>query len=210
MRIDEVAKPPTWVRLSALSGDNKVDPITPLELKLDNASKPLPEEPAMTHPFNTSMIKIRNNGMIDAFVGTDQGIRLDPNTKSVNIITDSLKEHLNIYRAWVQNDWQAIVKKAIIFKSDESSFNVTAKTDINNTAGKDINSKAEKNFNVQAGGDITMKAGKNINLTAGGIVDIKGGTINIKGNGNVTITGGGTTIVQGGTTIVKGGTVRIN
>ncbi len=69
-----------------------------------NVQYPQTAEPAMHHPFNTSTIKIRDNGMIDFFVDKDHGMRLDPNTYTWNLIINGEKHHVDYIRGWVTQD----------------------------------------------------------------------------------------------------------
>lgn len=52
---------------------------------------PLQAEPALIHPNNTSVVKLRDNGTIDIFVGNDNGIRVDPNERSIQILSNALQ-----------------------------------------------------------------------------------------------------------------------
>lgn len=52
---------------------------------------PLQAEPALIHPNNTSVVKLRDNGAIDIFVGNDNGIRVDPNERSIQILSNALQ-----------------------------------------------------------------------------------------------------------------------
>ena len=52
---------------------------------------PLTAEPALIHPNNTSVVKLRDNGAIDIFVGNDNGIRVDPNERSIQIFGNALQ-----------------------------------------------------------------------------------------------------------------------
>lgn len=198
MRIDDVKKPPTWVRAAAMGGGNGVDPVTFAEMMLENAQVPQVEEPAVTHPFTTSTVKVRNNGMIDAFVGTDQGIRIDPYTKTVNIIADGQKEHLGYFRAWINVDAEWYANSHFLFKSVYSSFNVDAKTDINQKCQRHKNTDVGINHTEKIGNNQSITVGNNENITVGNNETIKiggnldivvGGTVNIKAGSTVTVNG---------------------
>ena len=45
-------------------------------------------ETGFTHPLNSSTIKIRDNGVVEAFASTNCGIRIDPNSHSLNLISN--------------------------------------------------------------------------------------------------------------------------
>lgn len=198
MRIDNVKKAPTWVRSAALSGGNSTDSVKAADLRIENAMRPEVEEPAIIHPFNTSSVKIRNNGMIDCFVATNQGIRIDPHSKTVNIIANGQKEHLGYFRAWIDVDAEWYANSHYLFKSMDSSFNVDVKTDINHTCERDRNSKIGKNETIkiginqdeEIGNNQSTKIGGNQKITIAGNLDITvGGNINMTASGNIRLKG---------------------
>lgn len=197
MRIEDIQKPPTWVRASALSGGNQSDPIKAADLKLENAVKPALEEPAVIHPFNTSSVKIRNNGMIDMFVGTDQGIRVDPQSKTINMITNGLKEHLGYFRAWIDADAEWYANSRFYFQSVESSFNVDAKTDINFNCERHKNEQVGINETNKIGNNLSVEIGNNESRSVGNnqVLEI-GGNLDIRVAGEIRITSGGNTTMR--------------
>lgn len=182
MRIDTTKKPPTWVRMAKLKNNNREDPLKGIQEELKNATKPRLEEPALIHPFNTSVVKIRNNGMIDLWVSNDQGIRIDPNTSTINFIADGVKEHINYSRSWVAEDMEWWVKKSILFNSEQSSFTVNAHS------GIFLNS--ERQIELTAGGDLLQKIARNMKVDSEGNIEIKaGGSITVNASGNLYLKG---------------------
>jgi len=184
MRLEDVQDPPTWVRMIKLDGDARIDPISGLETGVKNATTPELEEPAMTHPFNTSTVKIRNNGMIDMFVQGDQGVRIDPVTRTVNIIADGLKEHLNYFRSYIMEDAEWWAKKALYFKSEESTFKIDSYSDMTFTITgppADMTFKSTRDINFNADRNITMNAKGEIHINATGKVYLVGKEIHENG-----------------------------
>lgn len=175
MVIDDYKTPPTWVRQIAASQTENADAVESIEMELQNAIKPQLEEPATVHPFNTSISKIRNNGMIDNFVGTDCGTRTDPYTKTINEITNVYKWHLGYFKGWIDNDASWYAKMNFLFQSEEGNFNVKAK--------KDITMECEGNMTFTCKGKVTINTeefsinGKGINL------DMTEGNADFKGSG---------------------------
>lgn len=117
------------------------------------------------HPFTHSIVKLRDNGAIDIFVGTHQGIRIDPNTQTVNICTNTLKEHLGALRAWVTGDAQIECAAGYDLRSFahvtiHASGDVTVKTEANAYI------KAAGNMEVDVGGETTFRSGGNMHFTA--------------------------------------------
>lgn len=182
MIIKEFEKPPTWVRMNALSSGDTPDPIKTIELALDNATKPKLEEPAIVHPFNTSIVKVRNNGMIDMFVGTDQGIRIDPYSKTINEIVDGLKWHVGYFKGWIDDDAKWYAKMGFLFESESGSFNVKVKQDISLECEGNLTLRCDGNLNLQCGGDFNLSGD-------GAGMNIKGGNLDFKGKGTSTMDG---------------------
>ncbi len=94
------------------------------------------------HPNNTSMMKIRDNGCIDIFGGTDNGLRIDPNKKSINVIASHMKEHIGDLHSWISDFSITDVKGPWTLNAINVFIN--AKKSINLTAGTTINFKADK------------------------------------------------------------------
>lgn len=118
----------------------------------------------MVHPYTHSIVKLRDNGAIDIFVGTHQGIRIDPNTQTVNICANTLKEHLGALRAWVTGD---------------------AKTEC--ATGYELRSHAH--VTIHATGDVTIKTDSNAQILVAGNMDVNvGGETRFKSGGNMHFT----------------------
>lgn len=62
--------------------------------KSESDNKPHTAEPAMIHPLNNSTIKVRDKGIIDLFTNTDNGLRIDPHSQTINVIANSSKQHV--------------------------------------------------------------------------------------------------------------------
>lgn len=92
-------------------GDDTQDPIKMIEDLIDKAPFFTEDEPGLYHPSTSSVIKLRNNGMIDIFVGTNQGIRIDPNTKTLNMFTNNEKHHIGNMNVWANESVSFDVKK---------------------------------------------------------------------------------------------------
>lgn len=65
------------------------------------------DEVGMYHPELSSVIKLRNNGIIDIFTMSNQGIRINPNEKTIKLLSDNLN--------FTSNKWY--------IESDEFVFN---------------------------------------------------------------------------------------
>ena len=122
---------------------------------LANASNYTAAECGLVHPLKSSMVKLRDNGCIDIFVGTDNGIRIDPENKSINIIGSALKEHIGTLHSWIS-------ESAVIEVTGPWTLKAI---DINVEASKSINLKG-LDINLAASSTLTIKAGK-VSATAG-------------------------------------------
>ncbi len=155
LRLNEYANKPT---------DN---PLLELKQSAENVRFPSGSEPALTHPFNTSIVKIRDNGCIDIFCGTNVGIRLDPNLANISLITDGERHHTGYLREWIQKDVERHV-------------------------GRNILTKIGGNIYLEAQGNCTVNIGGNADLNIGGNADIEiGGNVKIDNEGTVEWMSGG-------------------
>ena len=185
MIIKKVDKPPTWVRVASMNNVGE-DVVKSADLMLENAMRPKLEEPAIVHPFNTSTIKIRNNGMIDMFVGTDQGIRLDPYSKTLNEIVDGLKWHVGYFKGWIDKDAEWYANNNILFDA-KASVSINAKSDVSIKSGK--------NITIECDGKLTLNANGGIAINTSGDVSIGGKALEIASDGDVVM--GGRTVQLG-------------
>lgn len=118
------------------------------------APYPTVNEPALIHPWNNAVVKLRDNAVIDVFSNTDNGIRINPGAKTIDMFTQTVKHHVTFLRSFVKRD----------VRQDVGGYWI-----INCTTAR-----------LHARGSVDIKAGRNINMTAGGSVNIKaGGTINM-------------------------------
>lgn len=121
------------------------------------------EEPGITHPLNSSTIKVRNNGMIDIFVATNQGLRIDPYTKTINVIGNTEKHHVTDFELF----------------ADESA-NLTTQRDLTLNAKRNLSLTGEKvsiatrSWTVVSDGDINLKSKSNITIDAAKDLILKG------------------------------------
>lgn len=101
-----------------------------------NHTMPKIAEPALVHPSNHSMVKIRDGGTIDIFVGIDNGIRIDPYYKTINMIGSIYKEHVDYV-------WSNVEKNATYNVSGDNTHNV----------GGDETHNIKNQWTIHAGGD---------------------------------------------------------
>lgn len=141
----------------------------------NNQHFPQTFEPALIHPDNHAIVKLRENGMIDIFVEDDIGIRLDPATKTVNIIANGIKLHGGSYYAWVDSSLTDVLKNWVLKVGGNVDITVKGNTSIT-TVGTTM---------IQSTGDITLQTQGNLTATAQG-------DLNASAQGNLTVSAQGT------------------
>lgn len=173
MKLNEAPVIPTWVRMyDQINQDRNSDPILAIKKDNDANNKPRLEEPALVHPFNSSVIKIRNNGIIDLWTTTDQGFRMDPAARTINIISDGLKEHLNYSRAWIVEDLKYWAKQGFYFESESGDFTVSAKNCSYTNSG-DTTFTGQKSMGFSSIGDMKLDTQGNMIIETKGNLTIK-------------------------------------
>jgi hypothetical protein len=103
-------------------GDNKENPISKIEealkreIEFDNGV-------GLFNSISGSLIKIKDDGIIDIFVDGDNGIRIDPNNNSINLFTLNEKHHIGNIDLWIQNNLTADIKNKVNIRAGE--FNIS-------------------------------------------------------------------------------------
>lgn len=113
----------------------------------EKAQVPYPaiSEPALVHPRNNSIVKLRDSGVVDVFANTDTGIRINPNAKTIDMFTQTINHHTSFIRSFVKRD--EVHKVGGFWTIECATANVTAKGSINFKAGGNINFKAKGKIN---------------------------------------------------------------
>lgn len=101
-------------------------------------------EPSIIHPWNQSMVKIRDNGTVDIMAGTDNGIRVNPVQKTIDVISRTNNTHASFIRAFVLKDEVRYVKNDWTIYCNNA--NIKAKKDIAMVAGQDISFYAKRDM----------------------------------------------------------------
>lgn len=89
------------------------------------------EEVGLYHPTLSSIVKLRDNGCIDIFTSSNQGIRINPETKSIKFLSENLN--------FSNNQWY-IESNSFVFKGKE----FTIESDDINLNAKKLNMKYEE------------------------------------------------------------------
>lgn len=128
-----------------------------MQVDMDEKRYPLQAEPALIHPSNTSVVKIRDNGMIDIFVGTDNGLRIDPNSRTVTAMANTSVAKQRYAKSRTDRDRESDV-------GGNDTQKVANHWTVN--AGGNIRIAAEGDVNISSATCISMNAPV-IDLTAG-------------------------------------------
>ena len=105
--------------LNNILGSSKENPIDKINTKLSDAAIYDGDEVGIYNPYNSSIVKIRNDGLIDIFVDNNQGIRIDPNTLSINFFTNNEKHHIINMFEWIDNNKITKVRKKLSAEASE-------------------------------------------------------------------------------------------
>lgn len=131
---------------------------------VDLKKYPLVSEPALVHPSNSSTMKIRENGMIDIFVGTDNGIRIDPNERNISLLSNKHREK-NTYH-WsdtIRNRTENVGGDYVQNVKNDMSQNIKGNWTVHSAEA--INLVSDGDIYMEARNSITMKSPE-INLDA--------------------------------------------
>ena len=116
---------------------------------------PLGAEPALVHPNNHSVVKVRDNGMIEIFVGNDNGLRIDPEQRSITALS-------NVYKEKNQYSWQHSERNRT--QSVGNDFVTNVGNDEVHNVSDTWTVHAGKNVNVISDGTIYMEAREKIHM----------------------------------------------
>jgi len=128
------------------------------------------KEVMLYHPNNSSIVKIKNNGMIDIFTSTNQGIRIDPIKHVVNILAEHEIHHLNNLTVWASKFVRINSKRGIFLDSGDS-----------------IIEKTKNNWTINVGHDATINAGGNVMVHSDKSMQLDANYINIKSQTDIRI-----------------------
>lgn len=151
-------------------------PIELMKKKLEMVDKFYEAEVGMVHPFNHSHIHVRDNGIIDVFAETNNGIRIDPIEQSINYYSNLIRMKANDLVAYIYNN---------------ATYNVTNKLEFNSKNEIIINGKNKITVNSDGTLDINVSDGiringNNFNINSRGNIDINSnGSMNLKSKGNM-------------------------
>lgn len=139
--------------------DNKSipNPINSLDEKTMNARFPTNYEPALIHPYHRSIVKLRDNGIVDVFAADHQGIRIDPNNQVINICTNKLFQHMGRIRSWITRSAKTEI---------ELGYHMVNHGYIIIDCKGDITVNTDGNVTLSACGDVTVKSKGEINLNS--------------------------------------------
>lgn len=162
-----------WVNGNkSLLFDKDSSPVIETQKTLRAAALPDGKEILLAHPTNSSLVKIRNNGMIDIFTATNQGLRIDPIKHTINVIGEHEQHHIDNLIVWASKFIRMNAKRSIFMDSAES-IHSSAKNDWTLKAGENIIMTAGNSVHVSAS-DVKVVSKGNIRFEAGNVIEFKG------------------------------------
>lgn len=144
-----------WTSQSVSIFDKDSDPIADIKKELDKAKFYSLAEVGITHPYNTSSVKVKNNGMVHIFTATNQGIIVDPKTMTINLITNHIKENSTDKSTFLngnhfehcQKDWTLNIDgNAKVFIKKDADVKVHGNSKF--YCAKNIDLKAERTIKI--------------------------------------------------------------
>lgn len=151
----------------------------------ENSHYPSEDEPMLIHPFNQSVVKIRNNGTIDIFVGDNNGIRIDNKHKSINFIGNSIVERTQYIRSYVAKDLIQKVQGSWVIEAKNA--NIVTKEYANIYSEKEVLVQSLKDVSINANNNVYINSAKDIVATSVETAYINGKNIHINSTENTNI-----------------------
>jgi len=134
-------------------------PIKSILKKIEMVDKFHEAELGMVHPFNHSHIHIRDNGIIDVFTETNNGLRIDPIEQSINQFANLIRMKANDLLAFIYND---------------ATYNVTNHYELNSQNTITMNGKNK--ITINSDGTLVIDATDKLSINGNDIeVNAKGG-----------------------------------
>lgn len=148
------------------------------------------EEQGVFHPVFKQTLKFRNNEMAELFVDKNNGIRMDPHTQSINVLTNHLKQHVMHVTSWItgnethyiggnylENIMGTHVQKvhgAIEIVTDDNRTITVYKDQLVKITGDsklevkgNVDAKITGDATIEVSGGMNVKAAKDIKIYAG-------------------------------------------
>lgn len=153
-------------QVEALANKEIPDPIKAYIEAVDETLRPTHSEPTISHPYYRSTIKLRDNGAIDIFAETNQGIRVDPGTQTINIITNNLLQHTGSCKLWAAGDLKLEVDNGTHIVN-HATINVDSRGDINIRTDGKVRILSASGIEIQTGGSVNISTKGSLNIAAG-------------------------------------------
>lgn len=147
-------------------------------------------EQALYNPIYHQQVKLRGNGMTDVFVDNNTGIRIDPDTQSINMIANNLKNHVAAITSWVTGSHTEYIganRYVKVGQDDtlEVSGDVTiiVKGNMKASVSGNVEANIKENATINVAKDVKVKS-RNIDIVATKTLHLDAQTILI-GQGKV-------------------------
>lgn len=97
---------------------------------------------------------------------------MDPEARTINVISDGFKQHLNYARAWITEDLKYFAKQGFMFEAETGNFSVKAiNMDITTTGNTTFAGQGNTGFTSQ--GDMKIDSNSNMTISCAGNLTIK-------------------------------------
>jgi hypothetical protein len=125
--------------------------------KKQEAPYPSENEPMLAHPWNNSIVKIRDNGTVDIFSEGDLGIRINRKAKTIDIYAQSFNQHTSFIRSFVKKDVIQKIKGNWTIQCNHGTIEAKGNVKIKANGKLEVESKGDMRFTTK--GNVYYKAG---------------------------------------------------
>ncbi|WP_422661740.1 hypothetical protein ACK8P5_25640 (plasmid) [Paenibacillus sp. EC2-1] len=145
------------------------------------------EEQGVYHPVHSQTLKFRNNEMAELFVDKNNGIRMDPDSQTINVLANHLKEHLARRTGWITGNELHFVGGNQYEKVKGKNTQIVEK-ELTVWTFKDYSLQVDKDEKVLIKGkaDVTIEGASTLTVKGNVIANI-GGSATIETKGNMSV-----------------------
>lgn len=147
-----------------------VNPLAEIMKRLEHKYHYRSEEVALYHPVEKGTFKIRNTGAVEMFADQDTGIRVDPDTQSINMFANHYKSHIHHMSEWLTGSSNSYVKGHRTMKTGGRTL-IHSGQDIRIEGKRGLQIVIDKDENVTIGGNSNIVIKGNAKLDVHGNVD---------------------------------------
>lgn len=157
----------------------------PADFIAENSHYPNTDEPMLIHPFNQSVVKIRNNGTVDIFVSDNNGIRIDNKYKSINFIGNSIVERAQYIRSYIAKDLIQKIQGSWVIEAKNA--NIVTKEYTNIYSEKEVLVQSLKDIQINTNNNVYISSAKDIVASVVETAYINGKNVHVNTSKDVVI-----------------------